>query len=98
MPRRSAGSSLSPEERSLRARMAAHSLHATHDSRALTEAARAASPAQLRYWETKVDPDGVLSDSERLRRAGHARSEHYARLAFKAARARAKKKQQKNTA
>lgn len=76
---------LTPSERSLRARMAAHSLHATHDSRELTERARAAGPGSMAYWDRKVDPDGQLDAHERSRRAEHARKSYYASLALKSA-------------
>jgi hypothetical protein len=76
----------------MRARIGALALHAQHDSTALTEAARANSPAQLAYFERQVDPDGLLDEAERQRRAEYARSEHFARLAYKSARARAKKR------
>ena len=74
----------------MRGRMGAHKVHATHDSRALTESARAASPGSLTYWEREVDPEGVLSDAERVRRAEHARKSYMVGLAYKSARARKK--------
>jgi len=80
-------SELSPEQRSLRARAAAHQLHATHDSRELTAPARAAF---LDRFEREVDPDGKLSETERLRRADHARKAYFVGLAYKSARARRK--------
>jgi hypothetical protein len=78
-------SKLSPSERSLRARIAAHKLHATHDSRELTAPARAAA---LKRFETEVDPHGELPDAERIRRAEHARKAYFTQLAFKSAQAR----------
>ncbi len=78
---------LTPAERSLRGRAAAHQLHATHDSRELTAPARAAFLAR---FEREVDPDGVLPEPERLRRAEHARKAHFLGLALKSARARRK--------
>ena len=72
--------------RALRGRIGAHRLHATHDPRETTEAARRA------FWssfEREVDPDGLLSPQERTRRADHARAAHFARLAYLSARARA---------
>jgi hypothetical protein len=76
-------------ERSLRARFAAHSLHATHDSRELTAPARAAF---LGRFEREADPEGVLDPAERTRRAEHLRKAFFARLALKSAQARRKKK------
>src|SRR5450759_5736534 len=72
--------------RALRGRIGAHRLHATHDPRETTKAARSA------FWlsfEREVDPDGLLEPEERARRAAHARAAHFARLAYLSARARA---------
>lgn len=76
-------------ERTLRARLAAHTLHATHDSRELTASARAAF---LGRFEREADPEGVLEPAERARRAEHLRKAFFARLALKSAQARRKKK------
>jgi hypothetical protein len=76
-------------ERSLRARLAAHTLHATHDSRELTAPARAAF---LGRFEREADPEGVLDLAERARRAEHLRKAFFARLALKSAQARRRKK------
>jgi hypothetical protein len=73
-------SSLTPQERSLRASAAAHTLHSKVDSREHLLPALAASPARLAYFERQVDPHGVLSEAERARRAEHARSAYYADL------------------
>jgi hypothetical protein len=78
---------LTPQERSLRARIAAHSLHSKVDSTAHTAPARRAF---LDRFETEVDPDGVLSEIERKRRAAHARKAYFTRLALASARARRK--------
>lgn len=72
---------------SLRARIAALHLHATHDSRQLTEPARSAF---LNRFETAVDPQGILSPEERQRRAALARREHFTRLAYASARSRSR--------
>ena len=61
---------MSAEERELRARLAAHAMHARNDSRAVTANARRAF---LDRFEREVDPDGVLPVAERLRRAEHAK-------------------------
>ena len=78
---------LSQSQRSMRARIGAHALHATHDSRELTAPARAAFLAR---FEAEVDPDGVLPEAERRRRAEHARKAYFAKLALASARARRK--------
>jgi hypothetical protein len=83
------GSSPSPSERALRGRIGAHLLHATHDSRRLTEKARAAFMVS---FERQVDPDDSLPADERRRRAAHARAAHFARLARMSCLARAQRK------
>jgi hypothetical protein len=82
--------SLSPEQRSQRARIAARVMHSQNDSRETTKAAR--DKFDERFLD-EVDPDRVLPEPERLRRAGHARKAYFARLAFLSAKARAKRVQ-----
>ncbi len=78
--------SLTPAERVMRARLAAHSLHARiADPAAHTAPARRAF---LDRFEREVDPEGLLPLSERQRRAEHARKAYFARLALSSARAR----------
>jgi hypothetical protein len=76
---------LTPAQRTLRARMAAYTLHATHDSRETTRPARDAFMAR---FEREVDPDGVLPNVERGCRAEAAKRAYFTRLAYKSARAR----------
>ena len=78
---------LTPAERSQRARLAAHVLHSRYDSRALTQPAR---EAMAKRFLDEVDPDRILSEAERLRRADHARRAYFTRLALKSAAARKK--------
>jgi hypothetical protein len=78
---------LSAEDRITRAKLAAHAMHAKHDSRKTTAASRAAF---LQRFEDEVDPDRVLPEGERLRRAEHARKAHMLRLALLSAKARRK--------
>ena len=73
---------LSPEERSLRARLRAHSLHANHNPTETTAEARATF---LATFEQQVDPQGILPEAERKRRAEHARKAHFLRMALKSA-------------
>lgn len=80
---------MTPKERSIRARIAAYSLHSKSDSRELTASAR---KAFLDRFEQMVDPEGVLTPSERARRAGAARKAYFTSLALKSARARRKGK------
>jgi hypothetical protein len=72
----------------LRGRVGAHTLHARRDPRETTAKARATFLAR---FEAAVDPEGVLPEPERRRRAEHARKAHMARLALKSARMRARK-------
>ncbi|MDQ3574976.1 MAG: hypothetical protein M3404_08670 [Actinomycetota bacterium] len=77
---------LTPNERVLRARLAAHASWAnTHDPTARTAPGRAAALAR---FEDEVDPDHVLPEEERRRRAQHAMRAHMTRLALRSARAR----------
>ena len=80
---------LTPSERSLRARVAAHVSWAnTRDRSARTAAARRAA---MDRYEQQVDPDGELHPAERARRARHAMRAHMTRLAYKSAQARRKR-------
>ncbi|MGI8778247.1 MAG: hypothetical protein ACR2LJ_12900 [Acidimicrobiales bacterium] len=77
---------LSPSERVLRARTAAYTSWAnTRDVAARTAPGRAAANKR---FEDQVDPDRVLSEPERLRRAEAARKAWFAGLALKSAKAR----------
>jgi hypothetical protein len=77
--------SLTPEQRSQRARLAAYAQHAAHDTRATTAKAR---ETFLKSFEDKVDPDRTLPEAERLRRAQAARKAHFTALAYQSSRAR----------
>ena len=81
-------SSLTPAERTLRARLAAHEKWANHDAVEGTAKARAAFLAR---FEDECDPDRVLPELERKRRAEHARKAYFTRLALASSRARRKK-------
>ncbi len=77
-----------PAQRSLRGRLAAHTLHSrVSDPVAHTAAAR---KAFLDRFERQVDPDGALPPAERARRAEHAKKAYFLNLAAKSAKARAK--------
>ncbi len=78
---------LTPSERTLRARIAAHVMHSKHDARETSAAGRASFLAR---FEEEVDPDRILPEAERQRRAEHARSAYFTRLALKSAQARRK--------
>ena len=82
--------SMTPEQRSLRARVAAYSLHASiEDEAAHTAPAR---KAFLDGFERQADPDGLLEPAERARRAEQLMKAHMTNLALRSSRARAKKK------
>ena len=70
---------------SARGKIGAYRLHATHDPKETTKAARAAF---LSRFETEVDPNGTLSPKERSRRAEAARKAYFAQLAYRSAKAR----------
>ena len=77
--------SLTPTERTLRARAAAHTKWAHQDPIAGTARARSKF---LRRFIDQVDPDRELPEAERLRRAESAKSAYFVSLAYKSARAR----------
>jgi len=81
--------SLTPAERSLRGRMGAYVVHARYDPRQITAPAR---EAFLKRFLDEVDPDRVLPEPERLRRAAAARKAYFIRLAFLASRRRARRR------
>lgn len=81
--------SLSPEQRSLRASLAAHAMHAQNDSREVTANARAAFLAKF-LGEVDAATPG-LPEAERIRRAEHLLRAHMKRLALASSRARAAK-------
>lgn len=85
--RRKRSPNLTPSERSLRARIAAESMHAQGKTNTGPGTA-----AFLSRFEQMVDPEGVLDHAERSRRAEHARKAHFARLALASAKARRLKK------
>jgi len=77
---------MDPQERTLRARLAAHTSWAnTPDPASRTAKARKAA---MDRFEKQVDPDGTLPVEERMRRAEHAKKAHFSRMALEAARKR----------
>jgi hypothetical protein len=85
-----AGQASDKNDRVLRARMAAHLLHAQiSDEAAHTAPARAAF---LSRFEREVDPDGLLAPEERARRAEHAKKAYFLKLALASRKARAAKR------
>lgn len=88
LPRMAASTSLTPEQRSLRARAAAHAQWANTSDR--SERSAAGRQAANARFERQVDPHGELSETERQRRADSARRAHMLTLAAKSAKARRK--------
>jgi hypothetical protein len=85
-----ASRSLTPKQRSLRASLAAHEMHARHDGREITANARAGFLAKF-LREADAETPG-LPEPERLRRAEHLLRAHMARLALASSKARAHRK------
>jgi len=79
---------LTPEQRRQRSKLGAYTQQALYDTRETTRAARAAF--NQRFID-QVDPDGTLSQDERIRRALAARRAYFAALALRSAIARGKK-------
>ena len=78
---------MTPAERTLRARIGAYSLYAQGGTN--TGPARSAFLAR---FEREVDPSGVLTESERQKRAECARRAYFARLGLKSAKKRQRKR------
>jgi hypothetical protein len=84
-----ASKTLTPEQRSQRARLAAHSRWAVErDRRAATAAARAKA---MKRFEREVDPNGELDPVTRAKLAESAKSAYFSRLAFESSKARSRK-------
>lgn len=77
---------LTPEQRSLHARIAAHSRWGqTDDTVAATAKARAAAEGR---FERQADPEGVLSPDVRARKASNLRTAFYLKLSAAGVKAR----------
>lgn len=76
---------LTPSQRRHRARLGGLATSSRHDGSEQTAAAR---QGFLRKFLDEVDPDRVLGEEERLRRAEAARRLHMARLAWLSAKSR----------
>jgi hypothetical protein len=84
-----ASRTLTPEQRTLRARLAAHESWSNTENRsARTKAGHRASPASVEYWEPRVDPEGALTPEARRAAAKSKRDAYMTRLEFNASRAR----------
>lgn len=79
------------EERRLRGRLGGLVARSRHDPRETTAAGRAALAVR---FESHVDPEGVLPEHERARRAGAARRAFFATLCLRSLQARDRRKRQ----
>jgi hypothetical protein len=79
---------LSPSERSLHARDAAYTRWANEDP---VEGTAKARQTFLAKFIDEVDPDRILPEPERLRRAEAAKKAHFTRMALRSAQARRKR-------
>jgi hypothetical protein len=82
---------MTPEQRSLRARIAAHTQWSLEENRT-ERTAKARKAAEDRFVDL-VDPDRVLPPDERAKRAANARQAYMLKLALASSRARAARKQ-----
>ena len=82
--------SLTSEQRSTRASLAAHTRAARYDGRAVTENAREGFKAKFRRQAEEETPG--LSDAEYERRAQHLLQAHMRRLALASSKARGARK------
>lgn len=88
---KAASQGLTPVQRSMRARVAAHvSWSRTTDRAARTEPARRAA---LDRFERQVDPEGILDDETRQKRALAAKRAYFQQLAYRSSRTRGRNHQ-----
>jgi len=71
------------EQRVLRARIAAHTLHASGRTNTAP-----GTKAFLDRFEREVHPDGTLDPAERAKRAAHARKAYFVSLALRSSKKR----------
>lgn len=82
--------SLTPEQRALRARIASHaSWKQTTNRKARTKPGFQGLRARI---AAEVDPQGLMSEADRAKAVENAVSEHFSRLALKAAAAKRNRK------
>ena len=79
---------MNAQERSLRGRLGAYTLHSQRDPKETTLAARTAF---MQKFLDEVDPQHELPECERQRRAEAARKAHFVRMALRSAKKRARK-------
>lgn len=80
---------LTPEQRVMRARIAAHTRWSkVRDRQAATEAGRRAA---MERFERQVDPDGTMDPETRAKLAASAKSAYFQQLAFASSKARTRR-------
>jgi hypothetical protein len=84
-----ASTNLTPEQRSLRAKLAANTRWSQDGDR--KGAGKRAQAGLLAKFVDQVDPDRILPEDERTRRALAARRAHMQRLALASSKARAQR-------
>lgn len=84
----SVSNSLTPQERTLRAKLAAHTRWSGSEDR--TDATAPARKEWMDRFERQVDPEGTLPPDVRAKRAASARKAYYTALAYKSVTARRK--------
>lgn len=87
---------LTPEQRALRARLAAHVRWSKARDRA-AELAKARATFMSRF-EKEVDPNGEMTPEARALAAESARKAHFTRMAYKSAAVRAARKVKRSEA
>ena len=85
---------LTPEQRSLRARIAANARWSREDP---TENALRGQRGLEARFEREVDPDGTLTPAERARRVQAARTAYMQSLALRSARTRQNRRASRST-
>jgi hypothetical protein len=79
---------LTPKQRTMRARMAAHVRWAK--SKNPHEDTRPGRDAFMERFRREADPESLLPEAERERRAKHLMKAHFTRMAFDSSKARRK--------
>lgn len=85
---------MTPEQRVLRAKLAANTRWANCEDRQAATAPMRAAYADR--WDKQVDPELKLDPAERAKRAENAKTAHYIGMALKSSISRAKNKKKKS--
>jgi hypothetical protein len=83
---------VTPEQRTMRARLAAYTRWSKEDPSDPNGSLRRAQKASMDRFEREVDPDQKLPPAERARRAEAARRAYFTRLALMSSQARSRRK------